>query len=48
MFLGLELEKEKIHNALTDICICDFIMGLDKESFISALIETTLDIKKKV
>ena len=48
MFLGLELKKEKIHNALNDICICDFIMGLDKESFISALIETTLDIKKKL
>lgn len=42
MFIGLELEKEKIYNALADICISDFIMGLDKESFISALIETIL------
>jgi lipoate-protein ligase A len=42
MFIGLELEKEKIYNALADICICDFIMGLDKESFISALIETII------
>ena len=42
MFIGLELEKEKIYNALADICISDFIMGLDKESFISALIETII------
>ena len=41
LFLGLDLKKEIICEALADIDISDFIIGVDNNTFISAIFETT-------
>ena len=40
LILGLDLKKEIICEALADIDISDFIIGVDNNTFISALFET--------